>query len=303
MPFRSASESSAMNPARTTPHDAGPARRTRLAVLPQPAFWGLWVAVLSVAVLALGFYAVGTPDFSAGEFTVDQELSRNHAGILTVLAMVLNTVFSPLGGLVLIAVVCLFLLFVSRSPINAFAFGGVAAAGWLSSQFFKAVVERQRPNPVLLVDPLAPETGSNSFPSGHVALAVGLARAFWFLLRNGRWARLAALLAVAVPVVVAWSRLYVGVHYPSDVVASFLAASAAVFLFAALWNRFQGHVLPRIPLLGRWGPVTTSPATEHPVTEPRATGHRGIAHPAVDRGTDGSSVNSGPSTAAANPNS
>lgn len=298
MSFRSTSESSAMNPDRTTPPDTGLARRTRLAVLPQPAFWGLWVAVLSVAVLALGFYAVGTPDFSAGEFRVDQDLSRNHAGILTVLAMELNTVFSPLGGLVLIAGACLFLLFVRRSPINAFAFGGVAAAGWLSSQFFKAVVERQRPNPVLLVDPLAPETGSNSFPSGHVALAVGLAWAFWFLLRNGRWARLAALLAVAGPVVVAWSRLYVGVHFPSDVVASFLAASAAVFLFTALWNKFQGQVLPRIPLLGRWGPVTARPATASRVTE-----RRGITHPAVDRGVDGSTVESGPSAAATNPNS
>lgn len=236
-----------------------PANRTRLALLPQPRLWGLWVLLLSAAVLVLGFFVVATPDFTAGEFTVDQQLSHDHSPVLTAIAMIINSAFSPVGGVTMIALVCLFLLLVRKSPINAVAFGGVAAAGWLSSQFFKAVVERQRPNPALLFDPLAPETGSNSFPSGHVALAVGLAWAFWFLLRHGPWARVAALCAVLVPVIVAGSRIYVGVHYPTDVLASFLAASAGVLLFTGIWNRYQSVVLPRIPLLARFGPTTVQP--------------------------------------------
>lgn len=226
-------------------HDAAPSSRTRLAVLPQLPLWGLWVAILSAAVLVLGFSVVSTPGFTASEFGVDQELSRNHVGVLTVLAMILDKAFSPIGGVAIIGLVCLFLFFVRRSPVNAIAFGGIAAAGWLASQFFKVIVERQRPNPALLFDPLAPETGSNSFPSGHVALAVGLAWAFWFLLRRTRWARLAVVLGILVPTVVAWSRLYVGVHYPTDVAASFLAASAAVFLFAGVWNAALAWVVAR----------------------------------------------------------
>lgn len=228
---------------------------TRLAALPRPRFWLLWVAVLSAAVLALGFLAKDMPGFSTSEFTVDQELSRNHNTVLTAVAMSLNYVFSPVGGFLIIAAVCIFLLVVRKSPVNAVAFGGVAAAGWLSSQFFKVMVERQRPNPALLFDPLAPETGSNSFPSGHVALAVGLAWGVYFLARNTSWAKWAVLSALIVPPVVAWSRVYIGVHYPSDVLASFLAASAAVILFAGLWNRYQARLLPRIALLARFGPV------------------------------------------------
>lgn len=229
-----------------TMYDAGTSLRLRLAALPLPRLWGLWVTVLSAAVLALGVSVTANPGFTAGEFGVDQELSRSHVGILTILAVVLDRVFSPVGGATIIVLVCLFLLLVRKSPVNAIAFGGVAASGWLASQFFKVIVERQRPNPALLFDPLAPETGSNSFPSGHVALAVGLAWAFWFLLRNSRWARLAAILGILVPLMVAWSRLYIGVHYPTDVAASFLAASAAVFLFAGVWNRCQGALFPRL---------------------------------------------------------
>ncbi len=227
-------------------HDAGPAGRTRLAVLPQLPFWGLWAAILSAAVVALGFSVTSTPSFSASEFGVDQELSRNHSVALTAIAMALNKAFSPAGGVAIIALVCLFLLLVRKSPVNAIAFGAVAASGWLSSQLFKVIVERQRPNPALLFDPLAPETGSNSFPSGHVALAVGLAWAFWFLLRRTRWSRPAVVLCILVPVVVAWSRLYIGVHYPTDVAASFLAASAAVFMFAGVWNAATAWLASRL---------------------------------------------------------
>jgi undecaprenyl-diphosphatase len=56
---------------------------------------------------------------------------------------------------------------------------------------------------------------------------------------------------------VAWSRVYIGVHYPSDVVASFPAAIAAVMLVAGLWNRFA----PRLPARYRStaGPGTSAP--------------------------------------------
>ena len=58
--------------------------------------------------------------------------------------------------------------------------------------------------------------------------------------------------------VVAWSRLYIGVHYPTDVAASFLAASAAVVLLAGLWNLAAPRLANRLPALA----ATRSPAPE-----------------------------------------
>lgn len=214
--------------------------------LPQPRLWLVWVVGLSAIVIALGLFVVHNTGFTSDELVVDQDLSRHHDGVLNSIALTLATVFSPVGGVLIIAAVCLFLLAVRHSTLNAAMFGGVAVFGWFASQFFKFIVERHRPNPALLFNPLAPETGSNSFPSGHVALVVGLAWAFYFLARKTRWATPTAVVGILMAVVVGASRLYIGVHYPSDVIASFLAATAGVVLFTGLWNTIIRRVYPAV---------------------------------------------------------
>lgn len=65
----------------------------------------------------------------------------------------------------------------------------------------------------------------SSFPSGHAAIAVGLATATWLLHR--RWGAVLALFALAV----SWSRVAFQSHHFSDVVASaVLAVPLAVIL-------------------------------------------------------------------------
>jgi len=96
-----------------------------------------------------------------------------------------------------------------------------------------AVISRNRPD-VKHLDPAPP---TSSFPSGHTgaatALFVGVALVVgWHAGRT--WLRgLLLVLAIAVPVAVAYSRLYRGMHHPSDVAAGFLDGLLAVLL----WSR------------------------------------------------------------------
>ena len=227
-----------------------PAAGPRLWELPQARHWLVLGVLLSAAVVALGLAAQLTPGFSAAELGVDQDLSQHHAAVLTAVAMALNVVFGPVAGLALIGAAALYIWVFRGGLAKAVAFGLVASSGWVASEFFKLLVARQRPSPALLFDPLAPETGSNSFPSGHVSFAVALGFALYFQARGTRWSKVTAVAAGVMALVVAWSRLYIGVHYPTDVAASFLAASAAVVLLAGLWNR----VAPR---MADWRRVTS----------------------------------------------
>jgi membrane-associated phospholipid phosphatase len=84
------------------------------------------------------------------------------------------------------------------------------------------VVHRDRPA-VTHLDSAPP---TSSFPSGHtaasVALYVGLAIIAWSA-SDRRWLHtLATVAAIAVPVLVALSRLYRGMHFPTDVMAGAL---------------------------------------------------------------------------------
>jgi undecaprenyl-diphosphatase len=86
------------------------------------------------------------------------------------------------------------------------------------------LVDRDRP-PVRHMDSAPP---TSSFPSGHTAASValygGLAVLAWRI-GTSMWLRtVAVVLAVLIPVLVAMSRLYRGMHYPSDVAGGLLLA-------------------------------------------------------------------------------
>ncbi len=88
------------------------------------------------------------------------------------------------------------------------------------------LVDRPRP-PVGHLD-MAPPT--SSFPSGHTAAAVALygvwALLAWQRSRSTLLRGLLTLLAIAVPIAVALSRMYRGMHYPTDVLAGALLGTA-----------------------------------------------------------------------------
>jgi membrane-associated phospholipid phosphatase len=94
------------------------------------------------------------------------------------------------------------------------------------------LVDRSRP-PVQHLDEAPP---TSSFPSGHAAAAVVLYGAVAILaserVRSAALRRLLVALAVLIPLVVAVSRVYRGMHYISDVVAGLLLG--ATWLFVAL---------------------------------------------------------------------
>lgn len=92
--------------------------------------------------------------------------------------------------------------------------------------------DRMRPSNFEFASPMEDIFGNSSFPSGHTATSFAIAFSVWFLVKGTRYAWLGpALTAWALAVGI--SRIYVGVHYPSDVLggAGFaLMTSAAFFL-------------------------------------------------------------------------
>ena len=96
------------------------------------------------------------------------------------------------------------------------------------------VIDRERPT----VPHLDPGPPTSSFPSGHVAasivLYVGLALIITSLVRSRLVRTLAWIAAIALPIFVALSRLYRGMHHPTDVIGSVIGALGCLaFAFLA----------------------------------------------------------------------
>ena len=229
--------------------------QTRLATLPVPRHWIVLSVLLALAEIALGVTVTLVRQIAPAEVVVDQVLSRDHNAVLTAIALAINAILSPLGVVVILAAVLVVLLLVFRSPVNAVAVTMIAATGWLSSEGFKLIVSRPRMSSSLLADPLASESGLDSFPSGHTSFAVAMAIALYLLARNTRWSKLALGGGIVFAVVVGASRLYLGVHYPSDILGAVLGPIAVIIFIAGLWNRYGMVVMNRIPLLAHFGPI------------------------------------------------
>jgi undecaprenyl-diphosphatase len=113
--------------------------------------------------------------------------------------------------------------------------GLLLAVPWAVAEAVKLVVRRPRPEPAALTHLIVPDPFTFSFPSGHTAFAAALVCAVVLSLAGIRTRRAAAVAGAVVVLAVAWSRVYLGLHYPTDVVAAMvLAVSVAVPLNTVL---------------------------------------------------------------------
>ncbi|WP_329139899.1 phosphatase PAP2 family protein [Streptomyces sp. NBC_01476] len=246
--------------------------------MPQVRHWLRIPATMFAAAILIGLVAAHTSLVQPDEFHLERVLQTDlRTGWLTTVMLDVSDVVSPVGGLLVLAAGTAWLLFVRRRPVDAVATFLVVAVGWNAAQLGKFIVARHRP-PVMYS--LAPETGSDSFPSGHVCFTVSAALALYFLARGTRHQRAVTWLGCAAVVLVAFSRLYIGAHYPTDVAGSVLISFAAVVLLTGVWHRWLLPRLDRVPLLARFGPLpgtggTARPAGDEakPFTAPRSA-HR-----------------------------
>jgi membrane-associated phospholipid phosphatase len=184
------------------------------------------------------FFGVLVPLFCFGvmaEDVLDQKLLAFDRPVLVFLhAHATDTlnrimVWSSRAGsaLVLVPVVITVAIYLYRQRVQARTWFWVLSVCGAALLNFLAKYSFARARPSLWVS-ILPET-TYSFPSGHAMESMAVATAIVFLVwnrGNWRWASLA--FGSIFVLLVGASRIYLGVHYPSDVLAGWLASLAWV---------------------------------------------------------------------------
>ncbi|WUV71091.1 phosphatase PAP2 family protein [Streptomyces sp. NBC_01478] len=130
----------------------------------------------------------------------------------------------------------------AEAAVTALAVPVVVVAAYGIDSLLKAVVRESRPCQTFRVATLetCPAQGDWSFPSNHATIAAAAAVALFFVSR-----RLGAVAAVAA-LAMAVSRIWVGVHYPHDVVVGMAVGALLALGAMTLLNRRPDSLSRRI---------------------------------------------------------
>jgi membrane-associated phospholipid phosphatase len=249
--------------------------------------FGAAVALLLV-MIALGLldaHVLAHSRFGHADGSVDSVLAHHRDHVLNAITLGATDAAStlPIIAVALVATVTARLVFRRwREPL----FVVTAVVGEVTIFVITTlVVHRPRPNVVRLDH--APPT--SSFPSGHTAASVALygsiaALVGWYGVRYGArvvWRRIAVTVAILFPLVVAASRLYRGMHYPTDVLAgallgfSWLRASMYAVLHGPEGSARNAQ-LPEARITELPGARTAQPAGTTLVGRPSRAGDRNV---------------------------
>jgi membrane-associated phospholipid phosphatase len=200
------------------PHAAGDWKAVTLRLAAGVVMlWGL-LALIGLAVTHLLTVAA----FRTADLGVDKWFAAHRTGALNVVTYIGTTLAQTTTAAGVTVVVVLLLRWRLGRWHESGIFIAVMAGELLIFLGITAVIHEGRP-PVARLDPAPP---TSSFPSGHTAAAValygGLAIMVLWIWGRTTATRIAAGVLWCVPLYVALSRLYRGMHYPSDVLAGAL---------------------------------------------------------------------------------
>lgn len=104
------------------------------------------------------------------------------------------------------------------------------------------VIERQRPSNFSWVEPLENVYSSPSFPSGHTTTSIAIGCTLYGLMRANPDCAKFAWIPLTLAVVISFSRVYVGVHWPTDVLAGAAIGAVVTGILAIIRDRRLANI-------------------------------------------------------------
>ena len=209
------------------------------------------VAGLVVAIAGTASFVAIASEVREGETqgfdeAVIRWMGEHHTPLLDRAMVELTALGTGVTVLMIVAIAALFLT-LTQHKYSAILLLVATTGGLVLNGVLKLGFERPRPS---IFVPVV-DTVSSSFPSGHAmssAIVYGTVAYLAARLHRRRWARwLVMMFALVVIVLISFSRMYLGVHYPSDVLAGVIIGLAWAGFCMATLEAIQRYALRRAP--------------------------------------------------------
>ncbi|MDE1851582.1 MAG: phosphatase PAP2 family protein [Candidatus Micrarchaeota archaeon] len=157
----------------------------------------------------------------------------------------MNVAMSLFADSFYVVVPLLFIYLFFRNRKDAFPFIAAAVALYIVTDIIKLIVREPRPclNPDLSWINVVGCEGSYSFPSNHATTLTGL----YFFVSGYKYLRI---LYIAWLAIVLFGRVYLGAHYPTDVVAGIAVGLIVGFIIYSNRKRINDIARPIVARVG-----------------------------------------------------
>jgi len=166
---------------------------------------------------------------------------QQHQGLTTFFSHLTN-MFGDTGGVITAGLVALLLYFVVKERVGAIWFSGLIVFSFVLNSLVKHVIGRARPS-IYRLAAFANEPGQ-SFPRGHSIFATVFFGSLFFIflyrMKKKSTKITCGLLCLVMIGLIMFSRILVGVHYPTDTLAGFLEGlMLLMFTYPYFQSRFR----------------------------------------------------------------
>ena len=200
--------------------------------MPENTKFKLIVGFLAILALVISIYARFAPRFPGDLYLTLRLQSFDNHFLLSFMDYV-SFIFGGWSSVLVVVIIGILVWWrIGRLEAIMILVGGLIT---LVNTALKLAINRPRPS-ADLVHVLSREQG-NGFPSGHAFFAIlilGLTAYFISINLKNRTLRMVVLVGlIALILLIGTSRVYLGVHWPSDVIGGYLIGG--VFLTALIW--------------------------------------------------------------------
>lgn len=201
-------------------------------------------AITTLAFLILALFV--KIDFTHGPFPFDRPIQtwafhlQSSSG-LTYFFSHMTNIFGDKGGIIVAVLLALVLYLLFKQKEATIWFAATVVLSLALNTVIKVIIGRERPD-IHRLATFANEAGK-SFPSGHSIFATIIFGSIFFIclgkLKNRSSKILLGILCIILIALVMFSRIFVGVHYPSDTIGGFLEGISILLLTYPTYIKYQ----------------------------------------------------------------
>ncbi|MEI3646947.1 phosphatase PAP2 family protein [Lactococcus lactis subsp. lactis] len=201
-------------------------------------------AITTLAFLILTLFV--KIDFTHGPFPFDRPIQtwafhlQSSSG-LTYFFSHMTNIFGDKGGIIVAVLLALVLYLLFKQKEATIWFAVTVVLSLALNTVIKVIIGRERPD-IHRLAAFVNEAGK-SFPSGHSIFATIIFGSIFFIclgkLKNCSSKILLGILCIILIALVMFSRIFVGVHYPSDTIGGFLEGISILLLTYPTYIKYQ----------------------------------------------------------------